>query len=67
MLKKLCFSEDNQFFQISPGIKSLYDWGRKSLFIGRGGMIWDQGGNFSKFIDRGSQRGASPQGHRQGV
>ena len=39
----------------------------KNLFIGRGGMIWDQGGNFSKFIDRGSQRGASPQGHRQGV
>ena len=44
MLKKLCFSEDNQFFQISPGIKSLYGWGRKRLFIGRGGMIWDQGG-----------------------
>ena len=25
-------------------------------FIGRGGIIWDRGGNFSKFIDRGSHR-----------
>ena len=24
------------------------------LFIDRGGIIWDRGGNFSKFIDRGT-------------
>ena len=28
-------------------------------FVGRGGIIWDQGDSFSKFIDRGSQRGSS--------
>ena len=30
--------------------------GVENLFIARGGVIWDQGGNFSKFIDRGSDR-----------
>ena len=28
-------------------------------FIGRGDIIWELGDNFSKFIDRGSHRGAS--------
>ena len=32
------------------------------LFIDWGGMIWDQGDNASKFIDRRSHRGASHRG-----
>ena len=42
---------------------------RNLLFIDRGGIIWDwegiiwdQGANFSKYIDRGSHRGASQRG-----
>lgn len=35
-----------------PGVENL-------LFIDWGGMIWDQGGNFSKLIDPGSHWGAS--------
>ena len=37
---------------LRPGLKTY-------LFIDWGGIIWDRGGNFSKFIDRGSHRGAS--------
>ena len=62
MLKKHYFSGVHQFFQISPGMKCLYDWGRKHLFFSRGGIIWDQEGNFRKFIDRGSHRDAFHQG-----
>ena len=60
--EKLYFSGGDQFFQISPGITSLYDWGRKHVFIGRGGIICDQGGNFSKSTDRGSHQRASHRG-----
>ena len=66
MLKKLFFDGGHQFFKISPGIKSLYDWGRKHLFISRGGIIWDRGGNFSKNIDRGRHRVASHRGSWKG-
>ena len=30
--------------------------GVENLFIGRGGIIWDWGSNFSKFIDQGNHR-----------
>ena len=33
--------------------------GVETLFIDRGGIIWDRGGNFSKFINRESHWGAS--------
>ena len=33
MLKTLYFSRGNQFFQISPGIKSLYDRVRKVFYL----------------------------------
>ena len=62
MLKKLYFSGGDQFFQISPEINSLYEWGGKHLFIGWEDIIWDWGDNFSKFIDRGSHRGTSHRG-----
>ena len=32
------------------------------LFIDRGGIIWDRGGNFSEFISRGNHRGPSHRG-----
>ena len=57
MLKIIYFSGGHQFFQTSPGIKSLYDRGRKFyFFISRGVIIWDRGSNFRKFIDQGSHR-----------
>ena len=62
MLKKLYYSRGDQLFQILQGITSLYDWGRKHLFIDQGGIIWNRGGNFSKFINRGSHRGTSHRG-----
>ena len=58
MLKILYFSGGHQFSQISLGIKFLYDR-VENLFIDWGGIICDRGDNFSKFIDRGSHRGAS--------
>ena len=33
MLKILFIRGGPQFFQISPGIKSLYHWGRKSIHL----------------------------------
>ena len=36
------------------------------LSIDRGGIIWDRGANFSKYIDRGSHRGASQRGTWKG-
>ena len=33
MLKKLYFSGDHQFFQKSPGIKFIYDLGRKRFHL----------------------------------
>ena len=63
ILKVLYFSADNQFYQYSPGIKTLYNRGNFFLlFIGREGIIWEWGGNFSKIIHRGSHRGTSHQG-----
>ena len=64
MLKMLYFGGSYQFFQISPGIKSLYDRGKK--LIGRRDIIWVRGGNFSKFIDQGSHRDASHRGTKTG-
>ena len=57
--EKTLFQWGDQFFQISPRIKSLYDWDRKQLFTDRGDINWDRGANFSKFIDRGSHWSAS--------
>ena len=37
MLEILYFSEHHQFFQNSPGIKSLYDRGRKRFYLLAGG------------------------------
>ena len=34
----------------------------ENLFIGRGAIIWDQGGTFSKVIDRGSHGDVSRRG-----
>ena len=34
----------------------LLPWQKDHLFIVRGGIIWDWGGTFSKFIDRESHR-----------
>ena len=31
MLKIICFSGDHQFFQISPGIRSLYERGKEPI------------------------------------
>ena len=64
MLKILYFGGGYQFFPISLGIKSFYDRGRKlmHLLIVGGVIIWYRGGNFSKFIDPGSHRGASHRG-----
>ena len=60
MLKTLYFSRDHQFFQVSQGITFLYDRGRKPFsFIGRGGIIFDQGTTLSKIINQESHRGAS--------
>ena len=40
----------------------------ENLFINDwGGIIWDRRGNFSKFNDRGSHRGASDRTFGQGV
>ena len=33
MLKTFCFNGGHQIFQISPGIKSLYDWGIKIIHL----------------------------------
>ena len=41
--------------------------GVEKLFIDQGGIIWDCGENFSKFIDRGSHQGASYQALGHGV
>ena len=62
-LKILYFSGDHQVFQIS----SLYDRGKKTYsFIGQGGITWDWGGNFRKFIDRGSHHDTSHWGNWTG-
>ena len=44
MLEILYFSEHHQFFQNSPGIKSLYDRGRKRFYLLAGGHNWGAGG-----------------------
>ena len=67
MLKKIYFGGGDQFFQISSGVKFLHDWGRKYLFIGRGGIILDRGSNLSKFIYRKSHRGTYHRGTWTGV
>ena len=58
MLKILYFSEGYHFFQISLGIKSLYD---------RGSMIRDREDNFSKFIDWEATGAHSSRALGQGV
>ena len=62
MLKQLYLVGGTKFFQMSSGIKSLYEWGRKHLFIAREDIIWNRGGNFSKFIDWGRHWGTSHRG-----
>ena len=59
MLEIFSFIWGHQFFQILPGLKFLSDRDRFYAFIGRGGIIWDRGGNFSKYIVRWSHQGAS--------
>ena len=67
MLKILYFSGRHQFFQMSPGIKSLYDRGKNFITYCPGRQIWDRGDNFSKFVDRGNHLGASHRGTWTGV
>ena len=58
MLKILYSVEATSFSKYHRGL-ILFMTGVEKLFIYyRGGTIWDQGGNISKFIDRGNHRGA---------
>ena len=52
------FHRDNRFFlKFTEDKVSLIPGQKAFSFIGRGGIIWDREGTFSKTIDRGSHRG----------
>ena len=58
MLQILYFIGTTDFFLKFTGDKVSLIPGQKAFsFIGRGGIIWDREGTFSKTIDRGSHRG----------
>ena len=68
MLKILCFSGGHQFFQISPGIKSLYDWGRKHIHLLAGEAKFGTGEAISGNLLAGEATGTHFTGVlRQGV
>ena len=50
MMKMLYFSGGYQFFQITPGIKSHYEWVQKSFIYWPGRHNLGPSGNFRKFI-----------------
>ena len=57
--KNTLFQQESLIFPNITGDKvSVWPSQKTSLFISREGIIWDQGDNFSKFIDRESLRGA---------
>ena len=68
MLEILYFSEHHQFFQNSPGIKSLYDRGRKRFYLLAGGHAvgpgarWGGGGVISAKLSTGEATGKLGQG-----
>ena len=43
MLKIICFSGDHQFFQISPGIRSLYERGKEPINLLAGEALFGTG------------------------
>ena len=59
MLKIFYVSGHHQFFHNSPGINFLTTGVAPFSYIGRGSIIWNWGGTFSKIINRGGHRGAS--------
>ena len=58
MLKILYFSGGNQFFQISPGVKSPYDRGRKVIHLIAGEASFMTGEAISANLSVGESTGA---------